>query len=157
MTIPFFKLFLSILPFVSIFIIGYYYPPSNQILLQKPIFQPPSWVFSIIWTYITISFGYISVDALYTLPNKKIIFLFYSIIFILLNLWLIVNSNKRVKEGFYILLATSYISILYLMYLSSKLYKNTIYLIILPFWLIVATCLNGVIYNNISQKYAVKV
>ena len=50
--------YLIYLPFLTIFLIGIVIPVGD--LPYKPVFQPPNQVFGLVWTYVTISFGYIS-------------------------------------------------------------------------------------------------
>lgn len=140
------NILISILPIVSIFILGKFYPANKQ--PYYPIFQPPNIVFPIIWTYITLTFGILTSYSLNKVKNKSILLGLYFIILIFLNIWLVINSYENFKEGFYLLIITSYISILYMMYLSYEKIKGVLFLLPLPFWLILASCLNGVIYDR---------
>ena len=137
---------IAILPIISIFVTGIYYPANNQ--PYHPIFQPPNYVFPITWTYITLAFGIISSYALVTIKNRYGIFFLYFYILLSLNIWLVINYQKKYRDGFYLLLTTSFISIIYLILLAFHNLKMTLFLLPLPFWLITATCLNAVIYDK---------
>ena len=136
---------LSILPILTIFIVGRLFPIPSDI--YKPIFQPPNWVFPIIWTYITLTFGILSAYAFKKTKNVSIL-VFYFILLGLLNSWLVINHYKLYKQGFIVLILTTYTSILYLYFLINKKIKFTLLLLPFPFWLILASCLNGVIYDR---------
>ena len=56
MSFTFLQAFISFLPRVSISIFGKLFPIKQS---YKPIFQPPDWVFPIIWSYNTLSLGFI--------------------------------------------------------------------------------------------------
>ena len=171
--------FIILLPIVSIFLTGLKYPVKDQII--KPVFQPPTWAFSLVWTYITLALGFItnmfySKIKEYSNPSgnwpglltnmvnyntiyieRFIIMLFYFTILILLNGWLVFNYIKSYDVSFYVLVASCFISIMYVCYLCYISHGiNNSYLVIfllpLPFWLCVASCLNGVIYQEAYNK-----
>ena len=143
-------LLIMILPIFSITLTANKFP--IDISIYKPVFQPPKWVFPIVWTYILLSLGIITNTALFKAENKLLIYSIYSILVILLNIWLIINYYKYYKIGFYILIITTYISIIYCILLSNH-GNNIYYLIPMPFWLVIASCLNSVIYDRITMFY----
>ena len=175
-----FQTTIVLLPIVSIFVTGLKYPVKEQII--KPVFQPPDWAFSIVWTYITLALGFIT-NMFYnkvkaqTISTTKwpglltnmvttrtfvlerfIIMSFYFTILILLNSWLVFNYNKSYETSFYVLVSSCFISIMYVCYLCFISYSIdnrylVVFLLPLPFWLCVASCLNGVIYQAASVKY----
>ena len=152
-----FQLCIVLLPIVSIFLTGLKFPVENQII--KPVFQPPSWAFSLVWTYITIALGLIT-NIFYTsaaMCQRFVIILFFITLLALLNSWLVFNYNKSYKVSFYVLVASCFVSIMYICYLCfiSNGIKNSFlvfFLLPLPFWLCVASCLNGVIYQEAYNK-----
>ena len=172
------QLLIILLPIASIFLTGIKYPVKEQII--KPVFQPPNWVFSVVWTYITLALGFItnifySKNKTYTIStgnwpglltnmvNTKtfaverfIIMSFYVTILLLLNGWLILNYNDSYETSFYVLVLSCFISIMYLSYLCyishGINYRYLVFLLLpLPFWLCIASCLNGVIYQAASS------
>lgn len=149
-----FEFFLMLLPFFSVSFIGYLYPISMTQI--RPVFQPPNWVFSLVWTYILISLGVISVKIFkIKMSNKKfniLLFLYLSLIG-LLNMWLIINHYKLYKNAFWTLILSTFISIIYLLQLGitskNKFDPRLIWLLLpLPFWLVIASSLNAVIYDH---------
>ena len=175
-----FQTCIVLLPIVSIFLTGIKYPVKQEI--TKPVFQPPDWVFSVVWTYITLALGFITnmfykkvkaqtistgnwpglltnMVIIKTFVFERIIIMsFYFIILVLLNSWLVLNYNDSYEASFYILVSSCFISIMYVCYLCYMSYGiNNRYLVFfllpLPFWLCVASCLNGVIYQAASLKY----
>ena len=141
------SLLLTFLPIVSINTMGFFFNPGGG-TQYKPIFQPPNWLFGLIWTYITLSFGIVSAKAYKTIKSKHTLLILYFILLLLLNLWLVLNDKKLYKQSFWLLVITSWVSIIYLMYLANNNVKYIWWLLPLPFWLILASCLNGVIYDN---------
>ena len=142
---PFSNILIILLPLLSITIIGKFFPANNQ--PYHPVFQPPNWVFPVIWTYITITFGLVTYDALNKTSQKDIVLLLYSMILICLNGWLIINSNKNYKRAFYILVSTSVLTTIYLIFISQ--WTHSVYALIpMCIWLVLASALNGVIYDR---------
>ena len=93
--------------------------------------------------------------------ERFIIMSFYFSILVLLNSWLVFNYNKSYEISFYVLVSSCFISIMYVCYLSYISYGIDnryfiIFLLPLPFWLCVASCLNGVIYQASAFKYIKK-
>ena len=93
------KLVMGFLPIISIFVVGQFFPADNQ--PYRPVFQPPNWVFPVIWTYITLSFGFTSVNTLDKVSNPTILIAFYLIILFMLNFWLYLNSENMFRTAFY--------------------------------------------------------
>jgi tryptophan-rich sensory protein len=144
MTFTLWSSLMSILPIISIFLVGNYFPPSKQ--EYRPVFQPPGWVFGVVWTYITLVFGFVSAKAID--KSKGVVGLFYVVLLALLNGWLVINSKKWYEVGFNWLFITSCISISYIVYLGYIGEKSGVLLWPMSFWLVVATALNGVIYDK---------
>ena len=150
--------YLIYLPFLTIFLIGIVIPVGD--LPYKPVFQPPNQVFGLVWTYVTISFGYISYiffNHLLLETARKSLLKYYFIILFLLNFWLVLNSFEKYKYAFWELVISSYIAILYLLFLvknskTKESAKYVYFLLPLPFWLILASCLNGVIHDFVSRQ-----
>lgn len=150
----FFNILITFLPIISIFVLGRFYPPDTK--SYKPIFQPPGYVFGIVWTYVTLSLGIITTFVFNKLLNDKlnliILIVLYIILLFLLNIWLVIYSKNLFKESFIILLVSAFISIIYLVFISLQNYKYIWFLLPLPFWLIIASCLNGAIYDNSTHR-----
>ena len=76
----------------------------------------------------------------------------------MLNVWLILNNERKYKSSFWLLILSCFTSIMYLMYLNyNSKNKNILFLLPLPLWLVLASTLNAVIYDynykRINQKY----
>lgn len=137
------------LPLVSVFLVGAVYPPSETVIV--PVFQPPNWVFPVAWTYITLALGYVTsyYQNIVEANQRTVIFAFYSVILSGLIGWLPINYYKYYKVGLATLVATCWASITYLVYLASLGSSNQVWLLLpLPFWLVVACCLNGVVLQE---------
>lgn len=150
MKLTFVTIFISLLPLVSIFLLGHFFPAGNQV--YTPFFQPPGWVFGVVWTIVSLVFGTVSAIALNRLSNRTYIYLFYIGILTGLLAWLPLNSYKYYSASFYLLVVLSYISVGYIVYLSYQRVMECVVMLPLPFWLIFASCLNGVIYDNVLQN-----
>ena len=139
--------FVITLPLLIITILGRIFPANNQ--PYHPKFQPPNWVFPIIWTYITLTFGLVTYASLLHTSNKEIIIFLYSLILIGLNGWLVINSRKDYKKAFQVLVFTCFLSIIYVVTISKD--TDWVYALLpMPFWLVLASCLNGVIYDRVG-------
>ena len=153
------KYLIYFLPFVSIFTTGFFFPVNKK--MYKPVFQPPSWIFGIMWLYITIAFGFVTYNFYKNSVEKSkkiIIIILYSLILLMLNVWLILNNKGKYKSSFWLLIISCFTSIMYLMYLNyNSKNKNILFLLPLPLWLVLASTLNAVIYDyncrRINQKY----
>ena len=123
---------------------------------MKPIFQPPDWVFGVIWPIITLTLGAVTNSFLKSrfikTNQKNNILTFYFLIIASFVFWLYLNNSNFIRESFYLLIFTTYLSIVFLIYLANvndNNLKNLIWLLLpMPFWLVLASCLNGVLYNN---------
>ena len=148
--------YLIFAPFILIFLVGIIVPVNSS--PHRAIFQPPNWFFGVAWTYISLSFGYIS--YIYYTKNiisskKNTLLIFYWVVLGLINIWLFLNYYKLYNYAFYELVLTCYTSILYLVFLLTYSTQNTnhkyiLFLLPLQFWLVLASCLNGVIYDYVS-------
>jgi tryptophan-rich sensory protein len=130
---------------------GSYFPPSKT--NYQPIFQPPSIVFSLMWTYITLAFGGVTASVLQNEnANKFTIIMFYLVLLLTLNSWLVLNYFNHYQKSFYLLLTTTFIAISYLSYLATINTKYFWFLLPLPLWLVIATALNATIYDYYAKQ-----
>lgn len=139
---------MSLLPLVSIFVLGALFPPSDT--EYTPTFQPPGWVFGVVWTYVSLAFGLVSAFA--ASRHSEHIYTtiaFYVIVLSGLLAWLPVNHAKEYAAGFGLLLYTAFLAIGYLGYLGAlRVGWSLVALLPLPFWLVIAASLNAVIYDR---------
>jgi tryptophan-rich sensory protein len=151
--------FLIFIPYITLFINALFIPigPSPH----KPVFQPPDWVFGVAWTIISLSFGLCAYTYLSRYIDYKYLrsttIQFYRLLFFI-NMWPLVNSNGWYEAGFYLLLITSFLSIKFTLNLLINSHPtanhNYIFLMLpLMYWLILATSLNGVIWDYVASKY----
>jgi len=139
---------ISILPMISIFLTGRLYPMKEDTYQSK--FEPPSWVFGVVWTYLTLSFGYVSARVIFNSKGweRKSVIWFYVSILVGLVLWLPLFYYKRYANSFWLLIMITYMSIGYVMLLSYMKRKEVVALVPLCMWVALASCLNGVIYDR---------
>ena len=140
----------TILPILSIFLVGYKYPVDKQPF--RPIFQPPNWVFPLIWTYVSLALGFITALSFEKKNYRCLNIGFYLLILAGLLSWLPVNYCQNYKFGFGILLATCFVAISYILILGFQNLTSAVFLLPLPFWLVIASCLNGVIYDRLEDR-----
>jgi tryptophan-rich sensory protein len=113
----------------------------------RPTFQPPDWVFPIAWTYITIAFGYFTNRLLLFGSHRAFTLVLYALLLGGLNAWLVVYDKRYYKTAFYLLIALTYLSIVYALTLVHNNILNAWLFLPMPFWLVLASCMNGVIYH----------
>jgi tryptophan-rich sensory protein len=150
MKITFVTVLISLLPMISILSLSYFFSASNQV--HTPAFQPPGWIFGVVWTIVSLVFGTVSAVAFDRLSNRTYIYLFYIGILAGLLTWLPLNSYKYYTAAFYLLVVLSYISVGYIVYLSYQRVMECVVMLPLPFWLIFASCLNGAIYDHVLKN-----
>lgn len=116
---------------------------------KKPPFQPPNYIFPIIWIINYICLGYV----FHINRKNKISNIFMIMILFLLNYWLYIQSSDddNLEKLFYILLSVTIISIIYVFYLSS-INSSYIFLLIYIIWLILATSINSWLYGKYSTE-----
>ena len=142
----------TLLPIVSIFALGRAFPPSRAPSGRqeyRPVFQPPSWVFGVVWTIVSLALGGVTAVALERLPGRApCVLAFYASLLAGLLAWLPLNHYEHYRATFYLLVALAFLSVLYVVYLSCYRVPEGLALLPLAFWLIFASCLNGVIYDH---------
>ena len=154
---------IAILPTLSIFLVGRLFPmdPKESRPDNKPPFQPPSYVFGIVWTYLTIALGAVTAYVLHSSAstgNKRnvnatfkptIVLLFFSLLGCL-NGWLPLFYYKRYAECFWLLVFTTYLSVAYLVTLAYARINPIAIAALAPLsmWLVLATALNGTKYTS---------
>lgn len=137
------------LPLLTVFSTGAVFPPSSTAI--RPVFQPPNWVFPVAWTYITTAFGYVTAQYLEDsdADTRRQLVAFYATILLGLVSWLPVNYYKFYKLAFGLIILSCWLSIAYLVYLGRLRDTHEVWVLLpLPFWLVVASCLNGVILQE---------
>lgn len=149
----------ALFPICSVFAFGRLFEmPKNDV---RAAFQPPGWVFGVVWTYLTLALGCVSAQALKTVASKnarRVIWSMYSAIMFGLLAWLPLFSKTNYRACFWLLVATTYASISYVWYLGYCRVRPLVAaaLLPLPFWLVLACCLNGVTYNNMRETIRIK-
>lgn len=139
---------ITILPIISIFSLGALFPPSDT--AYTPVFQPPGWVFGMVWTYVSLALGAVSTFAVHTYGDHTLVTLtFYALILFGLLVWLPINHYGNYGVGYELLLCTTFLATGYIGYLGVLGVRwPVVALLPLPFWLVIATSLNGVIYDR---------
>lgn len=103
-------------------------------------FRPPSYMFGIVWTILYILFGISWIITISKNKNKLLIDLLYSLVTILLTLWIVVYSClKNKKGGVYVLFGTI-CSVILCMNISPI--ESRMMLSLLLTWLLLASLLN---------------
>ena len=139
--------FVILLPILSIGVFGKLFPLNNPD--YTPFFQPSTKVFRMIWFYISLTFGLVSYAALANTPRKELVIFLYSILLISLNGWFVINSRKDYKRAFQLLVATCFQSIIYVVTISKD--TDWVYALLpMPFWLVLSSCLNGIMYDRMG-------
>ena len=135
------EFFVAALPIIAVFAAGRLFPMPRDTRETRAPFQPPSWVFGPMWTYLTLALGIVTANSMkqpYVLP-------FYFLLIAGLVGWLVLYHYRRTTESFWLLVVTTYLAISYVIHLSRCRVKAVwvAALLPLPFWLVLATALNG--------------
>ncbi|MBW2991705.1 tryptophan-rich sensory protein [Candidatus Woesearchaeota archaeon] len=141
------KLLLSVLISLSAGFIGSIFTSSSvstwYITLNKPVFNPPSWVFSPVWTALYILMG-ISLYLIWTNKKKtKLAFTVFGIQLFLNALWSVIFFGLRNPLLAFIEIIILWCAILYTIIIFYRINKNASYLLI-PYilWVSFAAVLN---------------
>ena len=146
-------IFVTALPIIAVFGTGRVFPMPRETRETRAPFQPPSWVFGPMWTYLTLALGIVTANVLRSINGKQplvrrcqpYILAFYFFLVACLVGWLILYHYSRTTECFWLLVVTTYLAIGYMVYLARCRTKASwvAALMPLPFWLVLATALNG--------------
>lgn len=145
--------FVATLPIIAVFAAGRLFPMPRETRDTRAPFQPPSWVFGPMWTYLTLALGIVTANVLRSINGKQplirryqpYILTFYFFLVACLVGWLVLYHYQRTTESFWLLVVTTYLAIGYVIYLTRCRVKTlwVAALVPLPFWLVLATALNG--------------
>lgn len=145
--------FVALLPIIAVFAAGRLFPMPRETRDTRAPFQPPSWVFGPMWTYLTLALGIVTANVLRSINGKQplirryqpYILTFYFFLVACLVGWLVLYHYQRTTESFWLLVVTTYLAIGYVIYLTRCRVKTlwVAALVPLPFWLVLATALNG--------------
>ena len=125
------KLLYLIIPILSVYIVGMYYPVNDN-NSKELWFRPPGYIFGIVWPILLILVGY----SWFLRPK---LYIYYGLLTFLLSIWSIIFTyNKR--YGFVNILLTIVVT-LYLI-LNNLFKKPSLLLIPLLLWLCFASILN---------------
>lgn len=125
------KYFYLIIPLISVYVSGMYYPVDDK-TGKKVWFRPPAWVFGIVWPILLTLTGY----SWFLTPEKT---QYYTILTILLSSWSMLFSFNKVYSLINIVLTLTTT-----LYLIIPHYKRRSSLLLLPLalWLCFASVLN---------------
>ena len=103
-------------------------------------FRPPSYMFGIVWTILYILFGISWIITISKNKNKLLTDLLYSLVTILLTLWIVVYSCLKNKRGGVYVLFGTICSVILCMNISPL--ESRMMLSLLLTWLLLASLLN---------------
>ena len=148
--------FIAIAPILTIFIAGRLLPfQKSDDSFVDPIIQPPKWMFSVVWTYLTLALGIVLAVFLYQTNKNSMAqlgpLILYGLILITWVCWMALYPVSR-RLGFVCLLTSLAVSVAFLMMLSTsgKLYVYAFFPVCL--WLAYAASLNAVMIENESRS-----
>ena len=127
---------------VTLFIFGRLFPVTQS---TKILFQPPSWVFGVVWSIISILLGFISAKLLWDSSNYVYLTLYFTIL-LLWCAWIIANHKRKKAMTLLFLILSGLFVVGYVMYLSYFKYIifSVLLLVISVSWLLFASSMNGV-------------
>ena len=151
---------LFFLPIVCLFLFGRLFPvrnvsgDDNQL---QPFFQPPSWVFMVVWSYNALALGALLATCYQTsieIENKSRFFITLCLGILLISLWCSWLVAQPPEQSPHLTLALIWASILVLVVLLMQTTANWVSALLLPtvLWLVVASSLNAIYSQNKKNK-----
>jgi len=143
----------AITPILVVFGAGLLLPSfkNNTKPSKDPVIQPPNWIFSVVWTYLTLALGIVTAVFLYQMnndvPAQFCLVAVYSCILITWVCWMALYPVSH-KLGFVSLLVSIAFSVSFLIILSlyGKLYVWAFFPVCI--WLAYAASINAVSIEN---------
>jgi|DEB0MinimDraft_6_1074348.scaffolds.fasta_scaffold179100_2 tryptophan-rich sensory protein len=143
------KLITIIFPLILSFIVTFLFSCNFNNEIPKPKFQPPSYVFSIVWSFIYLCFGYylhITNGIKDTKLKNQILMVWF--VNLLLNLYWspLFTCEKQYKQAFFIMIALLFSN--YVLYTLGPSKEAKLCMTPYIVWLHVALMLNADIINK---------
>lgn len=149
----FLLIILSISPLLLGFLIGFFTKPSKWYFdLKKPYYNPPGYIFSIVWFILYILIG---ISYYYALNDKSYEYWIIPIIHLLLNFLytpIIFIFNRLLESAFIVLLTLITLIIIMILFYNYEKYFSLILLIPYLLWLIFANYLAWSVYYLNKKK-----
>ena len=131
---------LVLAPPATLFTLGRLFPVRQR----APIaFQPPPWVFGVVWSVLSVLLGVVTALAYRDTPT---VLLYYVTVLALWSLWIVVNYHGRSVVSLVLLILSGLTLAFYASHLSrtGHLVSSCLLLGLGLTWLMCATALNGV-------------
>ena len=133
---------LSLLAPVSLFVLGRVFPVTQETTI---LFQPPSWVFGVVWFILSVLIGVITARMFWTRQHLAYLPLFL-VTLVLWCAWIFVNHLGRKDISLVVLILSGLCVVGYISYLSyfRHLVSSSLLLVGAVTWLLFASAMNGV-------------
>ena len=142
----------AIIPVAAIFITGRICPIDTNSYGTTPSFQPPGYVFPIVWTYLSLALGIVTAYHLYVRESAIELVppvVLYAIVVILWCAWMPAFKNSR-EAGLVVLVASLAAVVAYLMVMGMCRQYYAWFVFPACIWLGVAAALNGSVIDHPS-------
>lgn len=146
-------------PILAVFLTSWIYPMPPNEQEHKPPYQPPPWVFGVVWAYITLALGFLGAWGFRTsTTGRPYQLLFPALIVAFLCAWL-VNANDTPTMTQKVTSTTLLIcgGVLLCLYVAfqNKCVGNVAYILTPGIaWMFVAASLNGYLNNEAKKKFS---